>query len=1371
MKKKETEKEEDKKEQEKPNEKEKEKEVDKNEEEKNEEKEEIKDEIKMENDNIEKEKEGQNEEERNKEENKEKEKEDQIKEDNNKEENKEQIINEKSESNKKELENNKKEEKEEKENSEIKQEEELKAKEGGEKNKEEKESKEINNNLKDENCPPINSQMKPLEKNEEIKNIDKKENIEEEIEEEEEEINEDNIDNDQNLIHNILLILYKDKVISEILFSQEFYMLYGFLLSFKDIYFKEEEKENFIVYKIISYLIDAICKNCNLPDKDFIEKKFNIMYNIYLLCCCHKFYNSLIKYYLERNEQINILKILYECLFKVNNTNNITSYKFNWEDLRKHSYNLISNIISLDSKYLKEILPQLLKHHNKLIKKKQGISTDFKLRDPINDKLIGLRNFGATCYLNSLFQQMFMNPLFSKDLYNFDIDLKSENLENSVLYNMQLGFANLKYSCLNVYPPYSFVKSFKKAFNGEPIQFGVQQDSDEFLTILCDELEKEAKKYGKECFLENSFKGKIANEIVSLDKNNPYYSKTDEDFYRVTLDIKGHKTLEEALDAYIKGEILDGENQYYVEKYKKKLSIRKSSSLKKLGNQIIIHLKRFEFDFVTFTNKKLNDYLVFPNEINFKKWTRAYLRSNDPNLKQDLLNITDEEKENLIDEKMNYVLTGILIHSGSSLQSGHYYSLIMDQESGKWYQFNDNVISEFNIEKDLEKECFGNKNSNNNGGEQFGRTAYLLFYTKKNLFRNEEIIKEININKNILNEVYKENINYLGIKTYTSNLYQDFLSKFVNYSFNSLKDTNSDKENSINKFYRNKIYIYKKLLEMNKKEKEKYENINKVDDDAKINKINEDEGDKKIVNINKVDDDEEEQNNIENYKIPENIEELIKKIEDEKNNDKKTTEKNYSNKNVIKLLVYYTFNIAIQYFDNNSKISSFLNILNNHISSNKIFCISIIKLMEKHIDFFSDLLFKCGSKSQDMMSINKEIYDFFKNIFENVYNYEKENLKIISKKFTYIAKNKNSNKYEIMQEYESSLFRFINKLFINNLERCRKEYALDLMFLHLFYFCVSSFPEISILLEDKLIPLISFITNNSLNIPYFKSAENPTFYMNGNKGCKVNENYEKIFSEIIMHSINNGMYIKKQLSPYFVAINPNYYSTNYEDNNINKFDLYPKLPKNINLIFNEDFIIKYLSSHNCTNELICHLCYEDEEISTNLLIIINNYLRQINNKINTVEIIFTKICSLFTLNDSLTNIRLETLFQLNSNDPQALTLFDYYYNVKESEFVLDIIYNLSAVMYQYSNLYQYFYNNKNRIQWISPYIYEVKEQGFLNDNYNKVNSYHQDFMQIIEEGFINRLGFNSPAIIDNNNGFENGNNFMDDEDDDGFNLM
>ena len=1170
---------------------------------------------------------------------------------------------------------------------------------------------------------------------------------EEEEEDEDNEINLEEEQNDKNLIHNILIILYKEKIISEELYSQEFYMLYGFLLSFKEIKYIEEEKETFIIYTIISFLINSVYNKCKLKQEEFIEKKYNLMYSIYLLFCSYKYYNSLIKYCLQKNESMDLITLLYDCLFKVNNTNNITSYKFNWNDMRKHSYNLLSSLISLDQKYFNQIIPKMLQHHNKLRIKKQGINIDFKLRDPITDKLIGLRNFGATCYLNSLFQQMFMNPIFSKDLFTFNIKDKS-NLENSVIYNMQLGFANLKYSCLNVYPPYSFVKSFKKAFNGEPIQYGMQQDSDEFLTILCDELEKEAKIYGKENFLENSFKGKIANEIVSLDKEHPYYSKTDEDFYRVTLDIKGHKTLESALDAYVKGEILDGENQYYVEKYKQKLTIRKSSSLKKLGNQIIIHLKRFEFDFVTFTNKKLNDYLIFPKEINFKKWTRASLRSSDPNLKPDLLNITEEEKENLIDEKMNYVLTGILIHSGSSLQSGHYYSLIMDQESGKWYQFNDNVISEFNIEKDLEKECFGNINSNRNGGEQFGRTAYLLFYTKKILFRNENIFKEININENILNEVYKENIFYLHIKTFTSNLYQDFLIKFANISFNALKDTNNkDKENTINKRLRILLDGYNQYNQLIEEEKQK---------EKKIEEAKQEE----YENINKIEDDEEKDNGIEKQI---NLEEIIKKIKDERYIISKNNKK-YCNKDIIKLLVYYTFDVAMNYFDNNSKISSCINILNNHISSNKIFCLSIMKLMEKNILFFKDILFKYGSKSQDMMSINKEIFDFFKNIFENVYLYEKEHLKILPKKFTYILSKKT-------EEYESCLFRLINKLFSQNLEFCRKEFANDLMFLHLFYFCVNSFPEISYILEEKLIPLISFITNNSLKLQILKSEENPTFYMGGKPNWRANENYEKIFSEIIIHSINNGMYSKKKLSPYFIAIN-SHYNIQQDEEILKNFDLYPKLPDNINVMFNEEFIIKYLCSYNCTNELLCHLCFEDEDISCNLLIVINDYLRKINNTINEVENVFNKICILFSINDSLTELRLETLFQLNSDGNES-SLFDFFSKVKYSEYVLDFIFNLASVMYQYNPIYQYFFTHKNKIQWISAYISEIKEQRVLNDIYFRVNSYHPEFIQIIEEGLINRLGLKSHDIEQNNNGFQNNNNnnLFDDEDDDGFSII
>ena len=1287
--------------------------------------------------------------EKSKEINKKEEKEDEKKEQN--EENK----NDEEKENKEEHKENKNEVKEEnKENKEI------------EDKNEEEECEEViinNNNLQEEKCVRRGVYHERNKKEEEggiappvSKKVEEKEEKEEK--EEEEEIEED-IQDPKNLLNYILLSLYKDKIICEELYSQEFYMIFGFLLSFKEIKFSEEEKESFIMSDIISYLINTIYNDCKLDGEEFIEKKSKIMYNIYILTLCNRYYSSLIKYYLEKNEKEDLIKIIYECLFEVNNsTKSITSYKFNWDDLRKHSYNLITNIITLDNKYLIQVLPKILNHHNKFLQKKQGISTDFKLRDPAHDKLIGLRNFGATCYLNSLFQQMFMNPLFAKDLYNFNIDkkLSDGSLENSVIYNMQLGFANLRYSCLEVYPLYQFIKSFKKAFNGGPIQFGVQQDSDEFLTILCDELEKEAKKYGKENFLEKSFKGKIANEIVSLDKENPYYSQTDEDFYRVTLDIKGHQTLEEALDAYIKGEILDGENQYYVEKYKKKLSIRKSSSLKKLGNQIIIHLKRFEFDFVTFTNKKLNDYLVFPNEINFKKWTRAYLRSRDPNLKPELLNITEEEKENLDEDKMNYVLTGILIHSGSSLQSGHYYSLIMDQESGQWYQFNDNVINKFNIERDLEKECFGNKNNNNNGGEQFGRTAYLLFYTKKDLFRNEKIINEININESILNEVYKENLNYLRIKTFTNSQYQDFLFKFAESASLFLKNNNiSEKEHSINKYYRNKAKLLCELIKMNKKEKDKEKH--------EENKINEDKKEEK----DKIE--EEIENDIKDFVIPDNIEELISKINSDNNkvNNELDIKKNYSFKKVIKLLIYYAFDIVVQYFDNNVKITMFLNTLNVYISSDKIYSISILKLMEKNIDFLADMIFKCGSRSQDMMNVNKEIYDLFLNLFKNSYEYEKGTLKILSKKFKYITKDKDSNKYEIAEEYESCLIRFVQKFFCNNLEKCRKEYALDLMFLHLFYFCVSTFPEISFPLENILILLISFITNNSLNNPIFKSKENPNFFMGGNKGFKANDNYAKIFIEIILHSINNGMYTKKKLSQYFKGVNPPV-NNNSEINQDINFDLYPKLPHDINIIFDQEFFINFVYSNNCPVELISHLCYEDENISVKMLTEINSYLRHTNSRINTMEIVFTKICNVFSINDSLTELRLETLFQLNSNNPGTIPLFDYYYNERQTEFFLDFLFNLSSVMYQYDAISEYFIKNKSKIQWIYGYFIDLKEEGFLSDIYNKVNSYHPEFIQIIEEGLINRLNF-IPAEQNNNAVGQNQNDFMDD--DDGFSIM
>ena len=74
----------------------------------------------------------------------------------------------------------------------------------------------------------------------------------------------------------------------------------------------------------------------------------------------------------------------------------------------------------------------------------------------------------------------------------------------------------------------------------------------------------------------------------------------------------------------------------------------------------------------------------------------------------------------------------------------------MNQQTGMWHQYNDISNSDYNIETDLEKECFGNLVET---FDKYGKTAYLLFIRKK-CFKNNEIMKNIKVNEYLLNDVY-----------------------------------------------------------------------------------------------------------------------------------------------------------------------------------------------------------------------------------------------------------------------------------------------------------------------------------------------------------------------------------------------------------------------------------------------------------------------------------------------------------------------------------------------------------------------------------------------------------------------------------------
>ena len=111
--------------------------------------------------------------------------------------------------------------------------------------------------------------------------------------------------------------------------------------------------------------------------------------------------------------------------------------------------------------------------------------------------------------------------------------------------------------------------------------------------------------------------------------------------------------------------------------------------------------------------------------------------------------------------------------------------------------------------------------------------------------------------------------------------------------------------------------------------------------------------------------------------------------------------------------------------------------------------------------------------------------------------------------------------------------RIIKKLFCENLEKSRFEYAKSSLYLIIFYNFVKSYPEIVSLCSQYLATIISLITNNTLCD--IKSEKNPNFYMGNSKTYQTNNNYIMIYNEIILRCVTPGMENIKTYSPFFTG--------------------------------------------------------------------------------------------------------------------------------------------------------------------------------------------------------------------------------------------
>jgi ubiquitin carboxyl-terminal hydrolase 9/24 len=294
-------------------------------------------------------------------------------------------------------------------------------------------------------------------------------------------------------------------------------------------------------------------------------------------------------------------------------------------------------------------------------------SNEWEYAPPIGQRpfngFVGLKNAGATCYMNSVLQQLFMIKTIRDFILTVDIadeklckqndmaafDDADDNNDSSIILNqsitnlnsfsnvqtpsneadirkeynitifkhLQMIFGHLSQSKMQYYIPKAFWRQFR--FGNEKVNLREQHDAVEFFNSLVDCIDESMKSLGREQICSKVIGGLFADQKIC--KGCPHRYSRDESFTLLSVDVKHCQRLTESLEQYVKGDLLEGPNAYHCDKCNKKVDTVKRTCIKRLPNVLVIQLKRFDYDWEREIAVKFNEYFEFPRLLDMEPYT------------------------------------------------------------------------------------------------------------------------------------------------------------------------------------------------------------------------------------------------------------------------------------------------------------------------------------------------------------------------------------------------------------------------------------------------------------------------------------------------------------------------------------------------------------------------------------------------------------------------------------------------------------------------------------------------------------------------------------------------------------------------------